>query len=310
MQLIRGWHNLKPLNKRSVVTIGNFDGVHRGHQGLLDDVKQRAQAMDALSVVVLFEPHPIEFFAADKAPARLMKLREKLLALQQHQVDVVVCLRFNRWLADMPAETFVTDLLVNALQAKAVVVGDDFRFGAKRQGDVKLLKRMGEQHDYVVDQMSTCLHEGERISSTRVRSALAKNDIALAEQLLGHHYTLVGKVVHGDKIGREIGYPTANLYLHRTKVAMTGVFAVRVAINQEGDWLDGVANLGTRPVVNGTRILLEVYLFDFDRSIYGQTLRVQLLHKIRNELPLENLDQLKQAIDGDVVVARQWLAGE
>jgi riboflavin kinase / FMN adenylyltransferase len=310
MQLIRGWHNLKTLDKRSVVTIGNFDGVHLGHQSLLADVKLRAKSLNALSVVVVFEPHPIEFFTGVKAPARLMKLREKLLALQQHQVDVVVCLRFNQSLSSMLAETFVMDLLVDTLRASAVVVGDDFRFGAKRQGDVALLKRMGQQHDFGVDEMSTCLQEGERISSTRVRVALDSSDIALAEKLLGHHYTLVGKVVHGDKIGREIGYPTANLYLHRTKVAMTGVFAVRVKINKESGWLDGVANLGTRPVVNGTRILLEVYLFDFNRKIYGHTLQVQLLHKIRDELPLENLHQLKQAIDADVVAAKRWLANE
>ncbi|MDF1794936.1 MAG: bifunctional riboflavin kinase/FAD synthetase [Coxiellaceae bacterium] len=307
MQLIRGWHNLKKLTKRSVVTIGNFDGVHRGHQSLLQDMRQRADELKALSVVVIFEPHPLELFTPDKAPARLMKLREKLIALQANQVDVVVCLRFNRWLANMSAEGFVKDLLVDKLRAQTMVVGDDFRFGAKRQGDVALLQQMGEQYDFTVDEMPTYTEGEDRISSTRVRNALANDDLTTAEQLLGRRYALVGKVVHGDRIGRQMGYPTANLYLHRTKVAITGVFVVRVKINNEGEWLYGAANLGTRPAVKGTRILLEVYLFDFNRDIYGQNLQVELLHKIRDEQPFDSLEALKLKIDEDVDVARQWL---
>ncbi len=308
MQLIRGWHNLKKLTKRSVVTVGNFDGVHRGHQSLLQDMRQRADELKALSVVVIFEPHPLELFAPDKAPARLMRLREKLIALIANQVDVVVCLRFNRWLASMSAENFVKDLLVDKLQVQAVVVGDDFRFGAKRQGDVDLLKQMGQQCDFVVDEMPTLTEADDRISSTSVRQALANDDLATAEQLLGHRYTLVGKVVHGDRIGRQLGYPTANLYLHRTKVAITGVFVVRVKINSESEWHYGAANLGTRPAVNGTRILLEVFLFDFDRDIYGHNLQVELLHKIRDEQPFDSLDALQLKIDEDVDIAKQWLS--
>ncbi|MDF1654932.1 MAG: bifunctional riboflavin kinase/FAD synthetase [Coxiellaceae bacterium] len=307
MRLIRGWHNLKKLSQRSVVTIGNFDGVHRGHQSLLQDVRKRADELSALSVVVIFEPHPLEFFAPDKAPARLMKLREKLVALQENHVDVVVCLRFNRWLADMSAEDFVNHLLVEKLQAQTVVVGDDFRFGAKRQGDVALLKQMGSQCDFTVDEMPTLTEADDRVSSTRVRQALANDDLATAEQLLGHRYTLVGKVVHGDRIGRQLGYPTANLYLHRSKVAITGVFVVRAKINNDDEWHYGAANLGTRPAVNGTRILLEVYLFDFGRDIYGQNLQVELLHKIRDEEPFDSLEALKLKIDEDVGVAKQYL---
>lgn len=310
MQLIRGLHNLKTLQQRSVVTIGNFDGIHLGHQTLLRDVRQRAIALKALSVVILFEPHPIEFFAPDKAPARLMKLREKLMVLAQHQVDVVVCLRFDHALASMTAQDFVQNLLVAALRAKAVVVGDDFRFGANRQGDVALLRQIGQSNDFVVDELPTCEQAGERVSSTLVRQALAKDDLATAQQLLGRPYHLVGKVVHGNRIGRQLGYPTANLYLHRMKVAITGVFIVRARVNDEASWHVGVANLGTRPVIQGARILLEVYLFDFDRLIYGQNLQVQLLHKIRDELPFTDWDQLKLAIDDDVQVATEWLAAQ
>lgn len=310
MQLIRGWHNLRRLAQASVVTIGNFDGVHRGHQTLLADLKQRAQQLQALSLVVLFEPHPIEFFMPAKAPARLMKLREKLIALQQHEVDVVICLRFDQRLAAMSAEHFVEQLLVDCCRAKAVVVGDDFRFGAKRQGDVNLLRAMGQQHDFVVDEMPTCEFADERVSSTRIRQAMAEDNLQLAEQLLGHHYTLVGKVVHGNRIGRELGFPTANLYLHRMRVAIQGVFVVRARVNDEAQWFYGAANLGSRPAVGGTRVLLEVYLFDFDRRIYGQNLEVQLLHKLRDEAPYDNLDALKQAIADDVVAAKQWLSDQ
>ncbi len=307
MHLIRGWHNLKKLTQRSVITIGNFDGVHRGHQSLLRDVRKKADELDALSVVILFEPHPLEFFAPDKAPPRLMRLREKLLSLRHYDVDVVVCLRFNAWLASMPAEDFVKELLVEQLNAAVVVVGDDFRFGAKRQGDVSLLKQLGQQHGFTVDEMPTYTEQRDRVSSTLVRQILAAGNLEKAEVLLGYHYTMVGKVVHGDRIGRSLGFPTANLFLHRNKVPLNGVFVVRAKVEGDSQWHFGAANLGTRPVVNGTRILLEVYLFDFHRMIYGRNLTVEFLHKIRDEEMFDNLDQLKAMIAKDVKVAQQWL---
>jgi riboflavin kinase/FMN adenylyltransferase len=310
MKLIRGWRAIVQALPDSVVTIGNFDGVHLGHQSLLQDVVARAKAANLVSVVILFEPHPLEFFLKKSAPARLMKLREKLLALQSYQIDYVLCLRFDARLAAMPAQDFVTELLVKRLSARVLVVGDDFRFGAKRQGDVRLLRELGQRYGYVVDQMPTLLEKAERVSSTRVREALAADDLLLAKQLLGRTYTLTGKVVHGNRIGRQLGFPTANLYLHRQVVAIQGVLVVRVKIAGEAAWHYGVANLGTRPVVGGKRVLLEVYLFDFKRDIYGQHLQVELLHKLRDEVMLPDLAALKTMIAKDVQDAKAWLADE
>lgn len=306
MQLIRGLHNLKRL-PASVVTIGNFDGVHLGHQSLLRDLKHCAHACQALSVLIIFEPHPLELFLKNKAPARLMKLREKLLALQDYAIDYVVCLKFDAQLAGLEPEAFVKDILVDRLNCKAIVVGDDFRFGKKRAGDVPLLCRLGKQYGFRVDQLPTLTQSADRVSSTRIRELLADNALLEAKALLTRAYSLIGKVVHGDKIGRTLGFPTANIYLHRQVVALHGVFVVRVRIQGEPGWYFGAANLGTRPAVGGERILLEVYLFDFERDIYAQTIEVQFLHKLRDEQPCESLAALKDMIAADVLAARKWL---
>jgi riboflavin kinase / FMN adenylyltransferase len=308
MKLIRGWHNLKKQLAGSVVTIGNFDGVHLGHQRLLADMNVLSKKYQLPSVLIIFEPHPMEFFLKDKAPARLMKLREKLIALSSFEIDYVLCLKFNAALAGLSPEAFVIELLVKKLQARSVVVGDDFRFGKKRQGDVTLLKKLGAHYNFSVDQLPTKLQSDERISSTSVRKALAADDLEKAKALLGRPYTLVGKVVHGDKIGRTLGFPTANLYVHRAVVALKGVFVVKARINDQGDWIYGVANLGTRPVVAGQRVLLEVFLFDFDSNIYAHNLEVAFLHKIRDEVMLDSLDDLKKMIEHDVVRAMAWLS--
>lgn len=308
MKLIRGWQGLRQPLKGSVVTIGNFDGVHLGHQALLRDLVARASVAALPTVVILFEPHPAEFFAPLKAPARLMKLREKLLALSAFHIDYVLCLRFDAKLAAVSAESFVQDLLVDRLRAKVVVVGDDFRFGKARQGDVVLLRKWGRDGGFVVDQIPTFSEAEVRVSSTRIRAALAADDLKEAGCLLGRPYTLTGKVCHGNRLGRELGYPTANLYLHRKAVAITGVFVVKVQLQEEEIWRWGVANLGTRPVVGGKRVILEVYLFDFSRDIYGQHLQVVLCHKLRDELMFESLDALKRKIGEDVYLAKKWLS--
>lgn len=307
MKLIRGLHNLHQLDA-TVVTIGNFDGVHLGHQSLLQDVKRLAAQQQLPAVLLIFEPHPLEFFLQARAPARLMKLREKLEALRPFAIDYVVCLSFNEILAAKSPHDFVSELLVARLGCRTLVVGDDFRFGKQRAGDVALLKQLGAQYHFTVLQLPTYEQAHDRVSSTRIRQALAAGELALAAQLLGRPYSMIGKVVHGAKLGRQLGFPTANLYLQRQVVALQGVFVVRARVNKEASWHYGAANLGTRPAVAGERILLEVYLFDFNRDIYAHNLEVQFLHKLREEQPCEGLDALKAMIAKDVSDAQAWLS--
>lgn len=303
MKIIRGWHNLK-AQSGSVVTIGNFDGVHRGHQRLLEKLRILAEEHAVPTVVILFEPHPLEYFLKHDAHARIMRFREKIQALKEVGVDIVLCLRFTQWLAQQSPEHFVQALLVDKLNASAVVVGDDFRFGKDRRGDETLLTALGDKVGFSVHPQKTLCDAHERISSTRIRKCLAQGLLEEAAGLLGRPFHMMGRVVHGNKLGRTIGYPTANLHVHRAVVPLAGVFVVRARIG-EGEWHRAVANLGTRPVVGGQRILLEVHLLDFDGHIYGQCLDVEFIHKIREELPVDTLAQLKTMIAEDVVVAKE-----
>lgn len=305
MKLIRGIHNLSHAPHGCVLTIGNFDGVHRGHQALLQGLGAEGRARGLPVVVMIFEPQPLELFAGEKSPARLTRLREKLRWLAECGVEYVLCLRFDRRFAALTAQTFVSDLLVDRLGVKFLAVGDDFRFGAGRQGDFLLLQKAGEKYGFDVTSTQTFCEGGVRVSSTAIRQALANDDLALAENLLGRPFSISGRVVHGDALGRTIGFPTANVPLRRQVSPVKGVYAVEVA--GLGDTLlPGVANIGTRPTVAGIRQQLEVHLLDVAMDLYGRHIDVVLRKKIRNEQRFASLDELKAQIARDEVAAHEF----
>ena len=307
VELIRGLHNLRPKHRGCVATIGNFDGVHLGHKAVLGQLAEKARALSVPALVMIFEPQPQEFFAPEKVPARLTRLREKLRALDLDQVDRVLCVRFDASFAAVTADQFVQRILLDGLDVRYVVVGDDFRFGHRRQGDFAFLQAMGRQYGLEVARRDTFSLEGVRVSSSRVRHALERGDLEGARDLLGYVFNMTGRVAHGDKRGRTIGYPTANIYLHRRSVPLQGVFAVRVAGVDERP-LPGVANVGVRPTVGGLKMpILEVHLFDFDNEIYGRHVRVDFLHRIREEKRFGSLKELKTQIRADEREARDYL---
>ncbi|NCS64870.1 MAG: bifunctional riboflavin kinase/FAD synthetase [Hydrogenophilales bacterium CG03_land_8_20_14_0_80_62_28] len=306
MLITHGWpHATRP----NAVTIGNFDGVHLGHQAMLARLTARATSVGGLPTVLTFEPHPREIFTPHAAPSRLTSLREKLEILKALGVGHVHVCRFTKEFAALSAEDFVRRILVDGLKARYVLVGDDFRFGAKRAGNLALLQTLGERYGFQVDVLHTIEAAGQRASSTAVRTALAAGDMAGAAQLLGRPYSISGRVVGGDRIGRKIGYPTANILLKHNRPPVKGVFAVRVQGLARPDW-PGVANLGTRPSVhpNGNPTL-EVHLFDLDldSNLYGQHLRVEFLHKLRDEQKFPSFDALVVQIGKDAALARELL---
>jgi riboflavin kinase/FMN adenylyltransferase len=305
MQLIRGLHNLRPLHRGCVATIGNFDGVHLGHQAVIGQLGEEAGRLRLPSTLITFEPQPLEYFRPQQAPARLTRLREKVEALRRFRIDRLLCLPFNRKLAQMPAEEFIQRVLVDGLGVKYLVVGDDFRFGKDRAGDFAMLQAAGQEHGFAVVNMHTFAVDGVRVSSTRVRAALTAGDLAAAEQLLGRSYRMSGRVAHGEKLGRKLGFPTANIHVHRKATPLQGIFVVEV-FGITGEPLPGVASLGTRPTVDGKKTILEVYLFDFDREIYGEYLQVSFLHKLRDEVRYTTLDALKEQIGKDVEDAQRY----
>lgn len=303
VELIRGLHNLRPRHRGCAVSIGNFDGVHRGHQAIVARLREHAARLGLPARVVLFEPQPVEFFRPQADEPRLMRLREKLDALAGLDVDGVLCLRFDRHLADMPRETFVERLLVQGLGARRLVVGPDFRFGHRRLGDIDYLTAAGAEAGFGVEVVPPLQIDGERVSSTAVRQHLSAGDLDGAARLLGRPYTLHGRVSHGDARGRTIGFPTLNLPLHRKAVSLRGVFAVRVA-GLAATPLPAVANLGWRPTVNGTYPLLEVHVLDFSGHVYGRHVQVEFVQRLRDEQRFDGLDALRRQIDDDVRAAR------
>ncbi|WP_034912172.1 bifunctional riboflavin kinase/FAD synthetase [Erwinia sp. 9145] len=305
MKFIRGIHNLREQHRGCVLTIGNFDGVHRGHQALLARLCEEGRRRNLPVMVMLFEPQPLELFAAGNAPVRLTRLREKLRYLSEAGVDTVLCIRFDRRFAEIDAQSFVNDLLVNKLGVKFLAVGDDFRFGAGRKGDFLLLQEAGAAHGMDVISTQTFCNDGKRISSTAIRQALADDNLELAASLLGHPFSISGRVVHGDALGRTIGFPTANLPLKRYVSPVKGVYAVEVR-GIASHPLPGVANIGTRPTVAGMRQQLEVHLLDVAIDLYGRHIEVVLREKIRNEQRFASLDALKEQIAKDVVSARTF----
>lgn len=307
MELIRGLHNLRDKHRGSVATIGNFDGVHLGHVKVLNQVKAKGQVLGLPTVAIIFEPQPREYFTGDQAPPRLTRFDEKVRLLRDQGLDRVLCLMFNEQLRSMSAASFIEKLLLEGLAVRHFVVGDDFRFGCDRTGDYAMLESVGRQQGFSVEHMATCMIDGERVSSTWVREALQANDLDLAERLLGRRYRISGRVMHGQKLGRTIGIPTANIRMHRFAAPLRGVYAVRV---QTGDGVmrPGVANIGLRPTVHGRQPVLETHLFDFQGDLYGQLLSVEFEAFIRPERKFDGLEQLKQQIYTDIDTARALLS--
>jgi riboflavin kinase/FMN adenylyltransferase len=294
----------------TVLTIGNFDGVHRGHQALLARLTAQARKAALPAAVMTFEPHPREFFAPDSAPPRLSSLREKLALICEAGVDHAYVCRFDARFAAITAEVFVDRILVRGLSVRQLIVGDDFRFGAGRRGDFDMLRRAGAAHRFGVEAMETVSVNGERVSSSAVRDALDEDDLAHSARLLGRPYVIAGRVIHGRKLGRQLGFPTANIQLKRNRVPLSGVFAVRVTGEGLGE-CHGVANLGMRPTVSrALKPSLEVHLFDFDGDLYRAHLTVDFLRKLRGEMKFDGLPALAQQIARDIDEARAWFAAE
>ena len=310
MEVIRGLHNLREEHRGCVATIGNFDGVHRGHQAILDQCREQASTLQLPVTVVVFEPQPREFFAGDQAPPRLTRLREKVRLLGEAGVEYILCLPFNDALRSLTAVEFIDRVLVEGLGVRHLVVGDDFRFGCDRSGDFNLLAEEGERRGpkgFSVEHTRTFALDDERVSSTRVRTLLASGNFSQAARMLGRPYRLSGRVVADQKLGRTIGVPTANLPLLPLPLALRGVYAV-VAQLPDGSRWPGVANIGWRPTVGSNRPVLEVHLFDFEGDLYGQRLAVFPCAKLRGEVKFDDFAELKRQIGADQVRTRGYFA--
>ena len=310
MELVRGFHNLQPRHRGCVITIGNYDGLHVGHQVMLKRLRERAAEFRVPACVMSFEPSPREYLAsigrAPLAPGRLSRFREKFQNLADFGVDRFICGRFNEAIRAQSPESFVKDILFAQLGAKWIVVGNDFRFAEGRKGTTALLREMGATLGFGVDEVPPYSIDGERVSSSLVREALGKGDMARAKLLLGRPYRMTGKVIVGKRLGRTLGFPTANLALHRRVVPMTGIFAVRVSgggLNQA----PGVAYIGTRPTVHGVEPLLEPHIFDFDGNLYGKNLQVDFIAFVRGDATFEDLDALTAQMNRDAAKARELL---
>lgn len=306
MQVFRGIP--ERATQSCVLTIGNFDGVHLGHQALLSLLTDKARALGLPAVVLTFEPHPREYFSPADAPARLASLREKLLLLSAAGVDRCHVCRFDARFAAQPAQAFIDDILVRGLGVRHLFIGDDFRFGARRQGNFAMLRAAGAEGGFGVESMPTLAVAGERVSSSAVRAALAEGDLAHAARLLGRPYSIAGRVSHGDKLGRQLGFPTANIQMKHRRPALGGVYVVSVEGLASGP-VAGVANIGLRPTATANgRARLEVHLFDWTQDCYGAHIRVHFLHRLRAEQKFPSLDALRAQIALDSQTARDWLA--
>jgi riboflavin kinase/FMN adenylyltransferase len=295
------------VEQGSVVTIGSFDGLHLGHQALLGRVFAEAEDRSLPTVVMSFEPTPREFFQASSPPARLMRFREKFEALADAGVDIFFCPRFNEAMKGIAADTFIRRILVHALNVQHLVIGDDFRFAQDREGHVDLLVRAGNALGFSVEQVSSIEEGGERVSSSAIREALWRGDLERASRLLGRDYRMSGRVIEGERVGRQLGYPTANVNLNRKQSAVMGIFAVRVSSREWGP-LDAVASIGTRPTFGSNKPLLEVHIFDFDRDIYGEYIHVDFVARLRGEEKFDDVDKLVEQMHRDSAQARDILA--
>lgn len=305
MKIIRGIANLKNQFSKCVVTLGNFDGVHLGHQALISRLILQAKKRNLPTVLVLFEPQPLEFLTGDNAPSRLTSFQEKVKLIEKLGIDYLLAVPFTQTFAALSADSFIQDWLVDRMKVDYIVVGDDFRFGSSRQGSVALLSQYASKYNFTVESMPTFVHNHFRVSSTAVRQALLNNDFELAHCLLGRKYTIQGRVVHGNALARQLGFPTANIHLHRKKPALHGVFFVNVRHLCTDKYYEGIANIGMRPTINGKSAILEVNLFDFSDTIYGEYLEVFFVEKLREEKKFSSLETLKMQISEDICAAKQ-----
>lgn len=306
MHLIRGVNHLKPLNQGCVLSIGNFDGVHIGHRQVIEKLALQGKAMNLPVVIMMFEPQPLEFFLGENAPSRLMRLREKVIQFNSLPVDQLLIVKFNKTLANFKAEAFIEELLVNKLNVKHLVIGDDFHFGKARCGNFAMLKEKGLQFGFEVEDTRSFYLNKHRVSSTLIRDALSAGDLAKAKQMLGRDYSVSGRVAHGNKRGRTIGFPTANVQMFRKNTAVKGVYAVTMTGIDDKE-IQGIANVGTRPTVDGgKKVILETHLFDFNKDIYGQYVEIHFKQKIRDEMRFQSFNELKLQIEKDIVIARQF----
>lgn len=295
------------VEKGSVATIGSFDGVHVGHRKILDTVLKKARAEELPSVVMSFEPVPKEYFSSQSPPARLMRFREKFEALAGYGIDLFFCPRFDERMKNIAADTFIRQLLIQTLNIRHLVIGDDFRFAKARQGNIDQLLRAGRALQYELHQVASVVDDGARVSSTAIRDALWAGELDRATRLLGRHYRMSGKVIEGEHLGRELGFPTANVNLRRRQSAVMGIFAVRVS-GLAGEPLDAVASVGTRPTFGGTKPILEVHIFDFDEDIYGKYIHVDFVARLRSELKFDAVKDLVEQMHRDAASARAILA--
>ena len=308
MLVFRGFSRSAP--QATALTIGNFDGVHLGHRALLAHLEAVAAREHLLPAALTFEPHPREFFVPESAPARLSTLREKLEILAEEGVELTCVCHFNKRFASLSAHDFIEKILVGSLRTRFLIIGDDFRFGANREGNFAMLCAAGERYGFRVERMDSVLVAGERASSSAVRAALASGEMEHAAQLLGRPYAIDGRVVHGDKIGRSLGFATANIRIKHDNPPLSGVFAVEVRGLKDGPH-QGVANLGIRPSANQVaRPLLEVHLFDFESDIYGAHLNVRFVHKLRSEMRFPNFEALKTQIARDAIEAQAYFTAK
>lgn len=304
MQLIRGLDNW-PDTRSTVITIGNFDGVHLGHQAMFAATRHMAEKHKLPATVVSFEPLPHEYFTSTETAPRLHGLRDRFRSIEAQRMDRLLLLRFDQQLCAMPADQFIQQILVEKLRARHMVIGDDFRFGHQRKGTADTLRRWTDTLQYTVEQSDTCQLGNERVSSTRIREHLSAGDLDEAAALLGRHYRISGRVVHGEKVGRQLGFPTANVALGKHSPPLRGVFAVWAMHRESGERFAAVANLGERPTVGGRKLLLEVHALDASPDWYGHHLAIDFIARLRVEKRFASLDELKTQIALDADAARQ-----
>lgn len=307
MQLIRGLKNW-PDAIDTAITIGNFDGAHRGHQAMFESLVRTAGERQLLSTVISFEPLPHEYFVPEAAPPRLQGLRDRYASIKAAGIERLLLLDFDHEFAAQPADAFVNDVLVDTLQARHMIIGDDFRFGHRRRGTFDMLESASRTHGFSLEQSPTCLCGTERISSTLIREHLNEGELDQAAMLLGRPYRISGRVVHGEKVGRQLGFPTANVALGNHRPALRGVFAAWAHDLDTGLRHAAVVNLGERPTVGGRRLLLEVHLLDADIPLYGHHLAVDFLAKLRHEQRFASLEELKTQIARDADAARELMS--
>lgn len=291
----------------SVATIGAYDGLHLGHRKLLDRVIEVAASLGLPSVVMSFEPTPKEYLSASSPPARLMRFGEKFTALADAGIDIFFCPRFDSQMQGIAADTFIRQILVHAMNVRTLVVGDDFRFAARREGSIEQLEKAGRALGFTVEQVPSVVIGADRVSSTAIRQALWDGDLESATRLLGRPYAMSGKVIEGDRLGRKLGYPTANVNLRRRQSPVMGIFAVRVCGLRDRP-LDAVASVGTRPTFEGTKPLLEVHIFDFDEDIYGEYIHVEFIARLRSEEKFDDVGDLIEQMHRDSARAKEILA--